>query len=200
VTGFGKEASAQLHRLLRQYARTVAHEANNLIFLGEIAAKTGTQSPESVLAGLQSVARRARVVAQALAPDTRRRATGVRELADNLSDAVARQSSLGSLLQLEVVPEALPMSFRERPGHAQLLLHHLLEECALFWGVDSSTDPLLAMTVRAAPDAAIILVAPLADRALPSVTPLASEICALNGFRFSPEADGQWAIRLPRAD
>ncbi len=201
-TAFSAEAQIRFNGLVAQYARTVAHEANNLLFLQEIAAETARAVGDPRPA-LRLLRKQARLVAVALAPG-KPRAAKISDLVDDLIEAIAGQSSLGTLLEWIVAPSAGRLSLRERPGHTQLLLQHLIEEAALARDrkpAQQAPDRLLRVHFDGGEDGIDVELTVLSGQPLPAPTALARELCALNTFGLAPEVGGlRLRLWLPLAE
>lgn len=192
-----------LQPLLWQYARAVAHEANNLLFLDEIAAKTGKRGPDDSRRGLSFVQKQARVLSLALAPEAKRGVTKLADLSDDLVEAVTRQSSLRKLLQWDMDESARAYTISERPAHAQILLHHLIEQALGQKPPEGRwrDEAALRVQVLANEDGIDILLTLLQQQSLPPPTSLAREICALNAFGLESSSDGASThVWLPLGD
>jgi hypothetical protein len=197
------EAQSLLHALLCQYARSAAHEASNLLFLEEIAANTGKIGAGDRRAGLETVRRQMRLVALALAPEQKQRATRVGELAGDLLEVIGKQTSLRPLLDWEVAEPARALCLRERPGHAQLLLQHLIEDAARALAATPRRPqgPLLSVRWRGDEDGIEAALAPLDDAPLPAPSALARELAAANAFGLAHENGGALVrVWMPLAD
>lgn len=186
------EAALLLDELLCVYARTIAHEASNLIFLEEIAARTGKKDGAETQAALAFIRRQARVVSHALTPVPRPRLVRLGDVAGDVSETLGRQTSLKPLLEWSIDPAAATVEIRETPGRTQLLVQHLIETAVrqMTSGVGAAVSVRwteTAVTLRA-----------LQGQGMPEPSALARELAALDGHDLEVQADGAVGVGLRR--
>lgn len=211
---FSGEALAAQSRdeLLGTYARAIAHEASNLLFLEQIlatptsapaAGKPAPALPPEFRRALTFIRKEARLIAGTLLAGDKARVNTGASLADDWNETLVRLGGLGVPLTINFDAGARAARYRERTGLAEILLHHVaLEIAAALRKVPGGPGIQVAGT---AGDSGLLITVERDDHApLPPLTTLAQNIAGRGRFRDLTEDGGgapvQYAFSLPASD
>lgn len=176
-------AQRELAVLLQQIARSIAHEANNLLFIEEIVAKTpaAARGHGDLRRGIEHMRQDARLLSQALGGPGKPTAVAVGTLIDLVALALGKQSSLRDAVRWAASDSVRALRFQERPGHAQIVMQRLCEhnaaravsEGARYGVAVDADDDAITFTMRAA-----------GSEPAPQATALARELAARGGLEL----------------
>ncbi len=187
-------ARRELDDLLQQIARSIAHEANNLLFIEEILAKTPSAGRGGgggeLRRGIEQMRQDAKLISHILGNVGKPVALSVGALIDQVVSALGKQSSLREAILWDAPEPVRALCLRERPGHVQIILQRLCEHNAVRASGDGTR---YGFVVSADEDAITFAMRPSAAVPLPHSTALARELASRSGLAMHEDEAG---IRL----